>query len=174
MKTVLIALAASVAMSSVTASAAEFTRFEGPNSTFEGGGGEKRTVDGVDFWSNGEPPRRFQLLGYIEDKRHKTGLVGMVRMSGLESAIAKEAKDAGGDAVILVDSHAETTGYVSQGQTSANSSAYGGGNNVYASGHAWTNAQTAAVQKQLSRYAVVKYLPDEPEGESATVTEAGH
>lgn len=153
---------------SLPAVAADFTAYEGKNAIQEGDGGEKKTVDGVDFWSNGAPPRKFKLLGYLNDRRHKTGLVGKVRMSGLESDIAEEAKKAGGDAVILVGAEAETTGYVGQAQTNTQANARVSGNNVYGNSNAWTNTQAVAVQKQNSRYAVIKYLPDEP----AAATEA--
>lgn len=148
--------------------ASDFVAYEGKDAIQEGTGGEKKTVDGIDFWSNGAPPRKFQLLGFITDSRLKTGLVGMFRMSGLESSIAKEAKKASGDAVILTDSESETTGYVGQAQTTGqanattNGSAYG--NNYKSTTNAWgssnTTTQTAAVKRQHTRYAVVKYIPD--------------
>jgi|SRR5450755_1544395 len=46
------------------------------------------SVEQTAFWS----PRQFKLLGYIEDRRHKTGLIGMMRMSGLEGDVADVAK----------------------------------------------------------------------------------
>jgi hypothetical protein len=141
--------------------AADFVPFEGRNTWEEGNGGEKKVVDGIDFWLSGAPPRKFKLLGYINDKRHKTGLVGMVRMAGLESAVAKQAKDNGGDAVILIASEALTTGYVSNTNTTANATASTYGNNTYARGTSSGTTTTAAVQKQMSRYAVIKYAPEE-------------
>lgn len=59
----------------------DFKAYEGKNTTFDGNGGEKTTVDGIDFWANGAPPRKFKLLGYIEDTRLKSGLIGKLRMS---------------------------------------------------------------------------------------------
>jgi hypothetical protein len=58
----------------------------------EGTGGEKKTVDGIDFWANGAPPRKFQIIGFITDSRLKTGLIGMMRMSGLESSVAQRSE----------------------------------------------------------------------------------
>jgi hypothetical protein len=49
------------------------------------------------------------VLGSLTDRRHATGLVGMVRMSLLDDDIAKAAKAAGGDAVILADVMVWTT-----------------------------------------------------------------
>src|SRR5665213_3594899 len=79
----------------------QFLAYEGRNAIHQGQGGEKKTVNGVDFWSNGDPPHKFKVLGSLTDRRHETGLVGMVRMSTLESDNAKAARAAGGDAVIL-------------------------------------------------------------------------
>ena len=147
-----------LALGSGAAIADDFVAYEGKNTVQEGNGGEKKTVDGIDFWSNGAPPRKFKLLGFINDTRLKSGLIGKWRMSGLESSIAKEAKRAGGDAVILVDANAETTGYIGHSDTSAQASATSYGNTATAQGQGWTNTATVAVQKEHSRYAVVKYL----------------
>jgi len=147
---------------SANAFADDFTTYEGKNTIFDGNGGEKTTVDGVDFWSNGAPPRKFKLLGYIEDTRLKSGLIGKLRMSGLQSTIAKETKKAGGDAAILVDANSETTGSVGFGNTSAQASATSYGNTATAQGHSFTTGASAAVQKQHTRYAVVKYLDADP------------
>lgn len=144
-----------------TAFGGDFTAYEGKDAIQEGQGGAKKTVDGIDFWSNGAPPRKFKLLGFIDDRRQKTGLIGMARMSGLESSIAKQAKKVGGDAVILVDSHADTVGTVGQSQTFGQASANSYGNTTTARGNAWGSGSTVAVQKQQSRFAVVKYLADE-------------
>jgi len=155
-------IALAVASAANLALAGDFIAYEGKDSIQEGTGGEKKTVDGIDFWSNGAPPRKFKLLGYINDARLKSGLIGKLRMSGLESSIAKEAKQVGGDAVILADASAETTGYVGMSNTSAQASATNSGNQTTAQEHSWTTGATVAVQKQHSRYAVVKYLEDSP------------
>ena len=43
----------------------------------------------MDFWTNGAPPRRFQVLGNITDRRMRTGIYGAIRMSNLDGEIAK-------------------------------------------------------------------------------------
>ena len=35
----------------------------------EGGYGTRKVVDGVDIWTTGEPPRKYQVLGIINDER---------------------------------------------------------------------------------------------------------
>jgi hypothetical protein len=46
-----------------TVSAADFVSYEGKDAVREGQGGERKTVDGIDFWSNGAPPRKFKIIG---------------------------------------------------------------------------------------------------------------
>lgn len=119
--------------------AQEFLPFEGKQTVYEGNGGTRRNVDGIDFWENGDPPRKFILLGYITDRRHRTGIWGAISMSNLESDVAKVAKQAGADAVILVSSDTETTG--STGYIPPNGGA----------------ATIRPVQKQNSKYAAIRY-----------------
>jgi hypothetical protein len=161
MKKKLIGIAAATAVVVVWAGtilAQEFLPYEGKNTIQEGEGGTKKVVDGVDFWADGAPPRPFKLLGYISDRRHKTGLIGMIRMSGLESDVAKLAKENGGDAVILVSSEAETVGTVGSGYGQAQGTANTAGGNTVMHGSGWSTGTSAAVQKQQSKYAVVKYV----------------
>ena len=161
----LIALAfAGFFFSASIAAAQEFVQYEGRNSIHEGQGGNRKTVNGVDFWSDGEPPRRYQVLGTITDERHKTGLWGMISMSNLESDIAKSAKGAGGDAVILVGAQDEVTGVVgsSWGSVSGSGTATVNGpfvnSNSNASGFGF--GMSRAVKQHDSRYLVIRYLPD--------------
>ena len=159
-------------------SAADFVSYEGKDSIHQGNGGEKKTVDGVDFWANGAPPRTFKVIGYITDSRLKTGLIGMIRMSGLESSIAKTAKKAGGDAVILSNSESETIDHINnsytnstvRANTTGNINATTSGNTstgtygaaTTAQGQSFTTTDSVAVERQHTKYAVIKYLVDEP------------
>jgi len=142
--------------------AGEFIAYEGTDAVQEGTGGAKKTMDGVDFWTDGAPPRKFKLLGYISDTRHKTGLVGVIRMKGLEGSIAKQAKAVGGDAVILVGSEVETKGYIGTTNATVSGTARTSGNTTRFQGSSVDRTTAAAVQKQHTRYAVVKYIEDEP------------
>jgi len=132
--------------------------YEGKNALREGEGGTKKTVNGIDFWEDGAPPRQFKLLGYITDRRHKTGLVGMIRMSGLEGDIADVAKKNGGDAVILVKSEAETVGILSNSTGNASGTAITNGGTTTAQATGRSSSYTTGVQKQQSKFAVVKYV----------------
>ena len=116
-----------------------------------GEGGTRKTVDGIDFWSNGSPPRKFILIGYIYDRRHKTGLWGAIAMDNLFSDISEVVKREGGDGVIVLSAQTEDVGTVSNGTVFT----------PPAGGNTWGVATTARVQKQITRCAVIKYMPDD-------------
>ncbi len=116
----------------------------------EGTGGTMEIVDGIELWSSGDPPHRFEVLGYIEDDRRVSGLINQMRLKGLPGKLAKIAKANGGNAVVLIDSSKETIGYYSHGSATAN------GNT------AWGSATSIPVEKRNTRYALVRYLPDAP------------
>jgi hypothetical protein len=87
-------------------SSARFTEYHG-SEVFQGTGGSVRAVDGIDFWKNGEPDRKYKILGIIEESRGYRLPFG--RFSRLfsdsgdrDSAIAKAAHKHGGDAVVFV------------------------------------------------------------------------
>jgi len=140
--------------------AQEFVAYEGKSALREGEGGTKKSVDGIDFWSDGAPPRKFLLLGFINDRRHKTGLFGMISMSNLESSVAEVAKKNGGNAVILVSSEAETVGMVGNSFGGAQGSATTVGNTTTGNAVGWQTGAASAVKKQNSKFAVVKYVDE--------------
>ena len=49
-------------------SSTTFTEYRGA-SIVQGKGGTLRVVDGVDFWENGDPNRKYKILGVIDDSR---------------------------------------------------------------------------------------------------------
>ena len=86
-------------------SSTNFTEYRGP-AVVEGKGGTVRVVDGIDFWENGEPDRKFKVLGVIDDSRGD----GLLSRMGKDSAIAKVARERGGDGVIPSGSSREFRG----------------------------------------------------------------
>lgn len=46
----------------------EYKAYEGKGNVIDGKGGTKVVVDGMEIWDNGEPPRKFKILG-IDDQR---------------------------------------------------------------------------------------------------------
>lgn len=76
----------------------EFSAYEGAPVIETGQGGTKVTKNGIDYWTSGRPPRRYQVIGLVTDKRDEEWDGG--RAVGSPS-IARKVKQAGGDAVIL-------------------------------------------------------------------------
>jgi len=124
----------------------EFESWEGRNSVVEGRNGTRKVVDGMDVWTYGDPPRRFQVLGIIQDDRPG----GLIPMARLKHDIVAKARQSGSDAVILVSSASQLQGYY----TAASASAYGYGN--YASG--FGTSTTVPITRRTSTYVVIKYL----------------
>lgn len=137
-----------LATASASASALDFKRYYGRDAVVEGQGGEMEQIEGVDYWTNGDPPRRYEIIGYIEDRRHASGLVGMARLKSLPKQVARMAKENGGDAVIMISSRDDVVGYASSGSATVN------GNSAYGS------TMMAPVAKRDSRFAVVRYIQE--------------
>ena len=110
----------------------------------EGQGGTKKVVDGMDVWTNGDPPRRFRILGIIDDERPG----GLIPMAGLKHDIVKKAREHGGDAVILLSSSSQLAGYY----TAATAQFYGN------SATSFGSATTVPLTKRTSKFVVIKYL----------------
>ena len=109
--------------------------YEGPDAVQTGTGGAKITKDGVDFWTDGTPPRKYQILGFLTDTRQDKLLSGHAVGS---SGLAKRVREAGGDALIVM------------GQDERNSGIVGGING----GFAWGRS----VHKITTKFAVIRYL----------------
>jgi len=116
----------------------EYKAFEGNANVIDGKGGTKVVVDGMEIWDNGEPPRKFKIVGIIDDERPG----GLIPMSQLHSDIVKKARAAGGDAIIQLNSQSQISGYYSHGH-------------VYSSS---VSAHTSPVRRNISKFAVIKYI----------------
>ena len=79
-------------------------------------------------------------------------------MATLESDVARAAKAAGGDAVVLEGEGEEVVGHIGYANTDVNGSASAG----FFHGNASTSAFSTAVKKHNARYLVVKYVDDTP------------
>ena len=120
-----------------------FTEFRGAD-TMTGTGGTVRTVDGIDFWETGTPNRNYRILGVIDDSRTDAPLMKLLNKDG---AIARVAKEHGGDAVVMLDASRTLKGYT------ANTAAYVSGNTI-------TGTTTGQAQYRVgTKLYVVKYLP---------------
>jgi len=84
-----IALAAILVTSCTT-----FTPYRG-NGIVERQGGTIRVVKGIDFWENGDPDRKYCILGVIDNSSKEGWFYDMLK----DGTIAKVAREHGGDAV---------------------------------------------------------------------------
>jgi hypothetical protein len=136
-----------------------YSAFEGGR-VVEGTGGTKKTVDGIDIWNNGTPPRKFKVIGIIDDVRRQS----LIGMAGYEGALVKKAKEAGGDGIIFLDSHSELVGYYNSGESGTahtTGSAYGYGNTAYYQGQTTYQSYgstTSAIRNKVTKVAVIKYV----------------
>jgi hypothetical protein len=119
----------------------DFAAYEGPKQIVEGAGGTKITKNGIDYWTTGTPPRKYEVIGFVQDKRDEAWDGGQAVGS---PRIAKKVRQAGGHAVIV-----ET-------QVEAGSSGGGGTANQFFGMLAMGGSKT------ITRMLVVKYLPDTP------------
>ena len=55
-------------------------------------------VNGLDWWTSGEPPRRYRVLGTIVDNRGS----GIIAKVTFDSNIVEMAREKGGDAIIEI------------------------------------------------------------------------
>ena len=78
------------------------------NNVFVGEGGTKEMVEGMELWTQGEPPRKYKLLGVIEDERAD----GPTARASYHHDIVKKARNVGGDALIQLSEKSKIEGYV--------------------------------------------------------------
>jgi hypothetical protein len=124
----------------------EYKSYESKDNVFEGKGGTKVVVDGMEFWDNGDPPRKFKVLGIIDDQRSG----GIIPMSQLRSDMVKKAREVGGDAVVQLGNQSQIAGYYTSGSASAYS--YGSSATSYGS------STTMPVRRNVAKFAVIKYV----------------
>jgi hypothetical protein len=121
----------------------DYASYEGKDAIQEGHGGTKVAKNGIDFWTSGSPPRRFQVLGILTDARKDRLLDGNVIGS---KSVAKKTLEAGGNAVIVAGSDTAAAGFVQF-------------NNAYANGNGFSGNSTGRmVNRTTTRLIVIKYL----------------
>ena len=113
MRTVIFSVA--LLLASPALSEQVFAAYEGPASIQLGAGGTKITANGIDYWTTGTPPRRYQVLGVLTDARKDRRSDGHVVGS---KSVARRTIDAGGNAVIFDEATSKLSGvggYVGSG-----------------------------------------------------------
>jgi len=125
----------------------DFQPWEGRNAVIEGNGGTRKVVDAVDIWTNGDPPRKFRILGIIEDERPG----GFLYMAERKHDIARKAREHDGDAVIMISSSSQLQGYYST--TTVNTQIYPGGSVL-----SFGSGTSVPITRRASKFLVIKYV----------------
>ncbi len=111
-----------------------------------GRGGTKQVIDGMDFWDNGEPPRHFKVIGFVEDQRPDAPFPMLVQ----RGEIVAKARAAGGDAVVQVSSRSDVVG--TSGMSFGN--AWGNWRSSSAVGFGFSEQ----IRRTSAVFAVIKYI----------------
>ena len=86
----------------------DYQPYEGRNNVHEGGGGTKVVVNGVDFWANDSPPRKFAILGVVTSAIG----AGYGDESIIRSSVASRVKHVGGDAAVQISNNTAFSGMI--------------------------------------------------------------
>lgn len=86
----------------------DFQPYEGKNNLYEGEGGTKVVVNGVDFWANGSPPRKYSIIGMVVSEVGS----GIGDESIIRSSVANEVKKQGGNAAVQVNNNTAFSGII--------------------------------------------------------------
>lgn len=145
-KTMITALTTVFLLAGCASVTTEYEAFEGVRSaTVEGKGGAKILVDGMEIWIDGEPPRKFKIIGFIDETREASWMYTYKAPD--RNDIVKKAREAMGDAVIKLNSQSQLENFYAAGGASA--SVF----NVN-----FRNTYLDSPERILSKYAVIKYV----------------
>ena len=86
----------------------EFATFDG-DAIRQGEGGTRITKHGIDFWTTGTPPRKYQVLGVMTDGRSEDTF-GRTAIGSRK--VAKRVMALGGQGVIVMDQKTDVGGAV--------------------------------------------------------------
>ena len=86
----------------------DYQPYEGKAGVFQGEGGTKVTVDGVDLWASGTPPGKFSILGVATVALG----AGSPNEEAVRSAVAGKVKQMGGSAAIQINNNSSFSGVV--------------------------------------------------------------
>jgi hypothetical protein len=84
----------------------DYQHYEGRDNVHQGVGGTKVVVNGIDFWANGSPPRKFAILGVVTSE---VG-AGFGDEALIRSSVASRAKREGGDAAVQITNNTDFSG----------------------------------------------------------------
>lgn len=138
--------------------ATSYSDWEG-SQIYQGHGGARKVVNGIELWTDGAPPRAFRIIGVITDERNKAP----IPMASFHSDIARLAKKRGGDAAIIVGTSVENvatlfTPVTTTGTQTGTIQTYGDTSYYSGSSSHTSSGQTAVnVRRQTAKIVVVTY-----------------
>jgi hypothetical protein len=146
--TTIVALVSILSLAGCASTFTEYKAFEGVKAAIiDGKGGAKVVVDGMEIWEDGEPPRKFKILGFIDDTREVSWIDMWIQHGDDRGDIVEQSRKAGGDAVIKLNKQSQLEDFYSAGGASAN--VYG----VYV-----RTTHYDSPENNVSKYAVIKYV----------------
>ncbi|VVM05808.1 hypothetical protein [Methylacidimicrobium tartarophylax] len=132
--------------------------YVGANEQHGKGIAAKRVIDGIDVWSDGIPPRKYEIIGLVDDSRN-----GFFRDSILKD-VTRKAKRMGGEGIIEYQAYTgvASAALAATGGASGNLGASAPVGSGAAAGAAYGGAATgglSAAGSGQSRWWVIRYLP---------------
>lgn len=140
----LIGLAVALAALIAGCSTAQYQPAGGQPQVAQGKGGLLRVQDGMEVWDADGPPRRYQVVGRIDDER--TG--GALERPAWGSNVVKLAREAGGNALIELRRDAQGAGYKLLGTGAATEN----------QGPALGQAPAVPLTRRAAAFLVIRYL----------------
>lgn len=155
-----IVLAASLCLAGCL-STTNFKSYDDGGAHYLGRGGAKEVVDGIELWTNGSPPRVYQVIGLIEDTRRKA----VLPMATFKTDLVKAIKEHGGTAGIILTQGVQQLGtYTPPSMTTSQfrGTATQTGYNRYSVNGTQTTQQAPAfsfaISDQVTTVAVIRYV----------------
>jgi hypothetical protein len=102
-----LALIAAATLLGAGCATTDFKPSDGRREIVRGKGGERVIVDGMEIWDADGPPRRYEVLGRIDDQR-ASGVLSQLRW---QERVVKMAREAGGSALVQLSRGSQFAGY---------------------------------------------------------------
>jgi hypothetical protein len=123
-----------------------------------GHGGASKNVDGIDLWVVGTPPRKFRIIGYIEDSRPG----GPIPMAARNPQLAALVRQRGGDGLLLNSDTTQVMGSFSTASATAtgwgSATTFGGVTNFNGGANAFGTGMAVPILRREGRFYVIKYV----------------
>jgi len=111
---------------------------------FEGRGGIRSVQDGMDIWIDGDPSRRYRVLGFINDQRYDEAKP----MAQLRADVVNKARQVGGQALIRYSARSDVVAYRSVDELTEGAAPAGTA----------TSAQPVPIRRNTALFLVIQYV----------------